>query len=137
MRYRKFSIKCLFIIAITVSMLLAACSAQKPSSPPVLTKVIVSDLGELTRNACYPGEKVSYKIFYINNTAQVATISIADQLSSDLTEIKVFDGGRYNRTSHTIFWEVAGLSPGSGGYVAFEAIVNGKGTIENQARQYR
>jgi hypothetical protein len=49
----------------------------------------------------------------------------------------VFDGGQYNRTSHTILWKVAGVSPGHGGYVAFEAIVTEKGTIENQAMQYR
>lgn len=138
MRYHGNSIKSLFMLSIAAWTVSAAgCAHTPPVAPPALTKVIVSDLGELTSNTCYPGEKLSYKIFYINNSARKATFTITDQLSSDLTGIVVFDGGRYNRALHNILWEIAGVSPGHGGYVAFEAIVTEKGTIENQAMQSR
>lgn len=109
--------------------------AEREPTPVVelpIKKVIVTKLGEVTRDARYVGETFRYRIYYANNSKRKADVGIVDRLDANLGSVTPFNGGTYDSTNHRVVWIIEGVSPGSGGTVRFEASIDGGERIRNQ-----
>ncbi|MBN1246778.1 MAG: hypothetical protein JXC32_03930 [Anaerolineae bacterium] len=98
-------------------------------------KVILSPLGELTRDTRTVGDTIGYRIYYDNPTKLATDLVITDSLDKGLTRIRPGSGGRYDRATHTITWRVTDVAPWQRGFVEFTAVIGRAGLIRNQAHR--
>ncbi|MGD0353371.1 MAG: C25 family cysteine peptidase [Dehalococcoidia bacterium] len=106
---------------------------NKRELAPVFKKVIISHLGELTRDTRTVGDMIKYRIYYHNSTTFPADIIITDRLPDGLSHVTVFNNGKYDRTKRIVTWRVKKLSPMQGSYVEVQARIDSDGVISNQA----
>lgn len=105
--------------------------------------VIVSHLGELTKDVRTLGDSIRYKIYYDNNPQIPGRegeilplreeIVITDPLDEGLAEIVVRNGGHYDPATHTITWRLGGLPQSRQPFVEFEGVVRAIKPIRNRA----
>lgn len=106
-----------------------------PVAEATNSKAIVSHLGELTDDIRYVGEVIRYKIYYQNtSTGQPSTdIGIVDKLDANLSQVTVFNGGKYDKMAHAVIWEIDNVASGQGNFVEFEAVIGEASFISNKA----
>jgi hypothetical protein len=100
----------------------------------MVKKVILSALGEVTRDTRTIGDTFRYRIYYSPPLRAAREIVITDRLPLGLSQVTVFHGGRYNARKRTIAWQITTFSPRRKAYVEFTARLNKVGTIQNQAQ---
>ena len=81
------------------------------------------------------GQKLTYKITYVNNSSSKAVVKVTDKIPTNTT---IVDGSISNGgvlTDGTITWEIADVEPGASGEVTFDVTVNDVSgvTITNDA----
>jgi hypothetical protein len=102
-------------------------------SIPGNRNVIVTHLGEVTKDTKYSGEVATYRIYYKNTAKMKAYLRIIDQLDRGLTEVKVLNSGTYFPGRHLIVWDIGLVNPGQKGMVNFAAKIGRKDLIQNFA----
>ncbi len=112
---------------------MAVKQAKSARTKPALRKVIVSHLGELTRDTRTIGDKIRYRIHYANRTRHEANVFITDVLEKGLTHVTVLNGGNYSTKSRTVSWKLTAVPPRHFAFVEFEAIIGDATLIRNQA----
>ena len=70
------------------------------------------------------GDTLTYSIKYVNNTDDVATVTVTDQIPANTTYVEgsASDGGVY--ADGTITWTIENVAPGATGTVTFKVTVN-------------
>lgn len=129
--FRTFTLIALFLLA----CFSLSCVPTQPTPKPIPdnSKVIVTPLGEVTKDAKYTGEKATYRIYYKNTAKVQANMRIIDKLDAGLTDITVNAPGKYFSAEHTIVWDLGLIASGKKGTVEFSAKVNGQSVIKNSA----
>ena len=97
-------------------------------------KVIASHQGELTAAILTVGDVVRYRIYFDRPLAISTELSIVDRLDRGLTRVTPFNGGSYDRRTHTVTWRLDRLPRLRTAYVEFEARIAIAGSIVNQAQ---
>lgn len=128
----------LIIVVITLALVLVpivGLSAQTPESGPDFTtsKVIVSQVGEVTQDVRAVGEVIKYKVYFRNNSDQQADIVITDKLDTNLSHVAVFNDGIYDEQNHSVIWKIGDILGGQNVSVEFEAVIGMANLIRNQA----
>jgi hypothetical protein len=124
----------LFILFILLFGTLTCMSCTpEPNKIPLQRKVIVTSLGEVTKNTKYAGEINEYKIYYKNTARIDANMRIIDRLDKGLSEVKVDLPGKYYSDEHMIVWELGLVKSGNAGSVTFKAKVGDYNSIKNSA----
>lgn len=67
---------------------------------------IVSNLGEVFREACYVGESIVYRITYANKAVGRKPFNIVVQLDEGLKFVSVKGDGVYDPEKHTVNWKM-------------------------------
>lgn len=96
-------------------------------------KVIVSHRGEVLRDTRTVGDRIRYRIYYSARFAPGARYVIGDPLDKGLTDVVVFDDGKYDPQKHLVTWAVKQEPLGRGAVLEFEATIASLGPIANQA----
>jgi hypothetical protein len=122
----------LLLTAVFLAALLTGCKPQPLPELPV-KKVIVTNLGEVTKEVRYVGETIRYKIYFANKTKQKADVGIVDHLDPNLGKVVPLNKGFYDRTNHLVAWKIEKVPPGGGSFVEFEAVISGGTVIRDQA----
>ena len=94
-------------------------------------KVINSPHGEVIQDVRYPGDTVQFKIYFKNESRQEVTITITDQLDSNLSHVQVMQNGQYDSGTHQVRWLIKNVLPGKGDSVEFHAVVGNVGEIKS------
>jgi hypothetical protein len=97
-------------------------------------KAIVTPLGEVTSNAGYVGESVTYRVYYYNASKIATDLRLVDVLDAGLEDVQVAPPGVYNAAGHTLAWEFEKVAAKTGGFVQFVARLKQAGTVSNKAR---
>ncbi|MCH5376899.1 MAG: C25 family cysteine peptidase [Planctomycetes bacterium] len=97
-------------------------------------KVISSHSGEKTESISVVGDVVRYRIYIDRPRVPHSDLLIVDNLDRALTRITAFDGGSYDRRTHTVTWRLKWLHRLRKPYVELEAQIAAKGEILNQAQ---
>jgi len=96
--------------------------------------VIVSHLGEVTREVKYVGETVWFRIYIPFIPATRYGLQITNQIDQRLKVISISQGGQYSSGTRTIIWRVGGPRTFTRGrYVEFKAECTAEGSIKNTA----
>jgi hypothetical protein len=122
----------LLLTAVFLAALLPGCKSLPHIELPI-KKVIVTNGGEVIKEARYVGETIRYKIYFANNTKNKADIGIVDRLDPDLGKVVPLNNGFYDKTNHLVTWKIEKVPPGGGGFVEFEAVISGGTVIRDQA----
>jgi len=120
------------------SLLIFSCT--KPV-PPKNAKVLVTIQGEITEDTRYPGDLVTFKIYYGNTSKKPGNIVIVDTLDTLLTDVIAQNGGTYDPAGNTIQWEINDVAGYKGGSVTFQANIKnsasaGSDKVTNRAAIY-
>jgi len=107
--------------------------APAPVREPKTKLVIISHLGEVTRDARYVGEEIRYRIYFAAIPAAPATLTIEDRLEPGLKFLRAHNGGTYDPTARTVTWRVEESSRPRGAFVEFDASLGAEGSIPNRA----
>ncbi|RPI53123.1 MAG: hypothetical protein EHM49_04675, partial [Deltaproteobacteria bacterium] len=114
---------CLLLTVVLLAALLNGCEEQSIPELPI-KKVIITNFGEVIKEARYVGETIRYKIYFANNTKQKADVGIVDRLDPNLGKIVPLNSGFYDKTNHLVTWKIEKVPPGGGGFVEFEAVIS-------------
>jgi len=111
-----------------------------------IKKVIVSHLGELTKDTRTVGDKIKYRIYYSGiledetksssgiKISDPIDIEITDQLDKGLSYINALNEGKYDQSTHTITWIIKNVSEKTPKpFVEFEAQIGSVDHISNKA----
>ncbi len=81
------------------------------------------------------GDKLTYTIEYYNNLGTSATVTITDELDSDVKYVSSSNGGVYDSDTHTVTWTIEDVSAYTTGTVTLKVKVKSgaTGTITNIA----
>ena len=122
----------LLLTVVFLAALLTGCKEQPLPELPI-KKVIITNFGEVIKEARYVGETIRYKIYFANNTKQKADVGIVDRLDPNLGKVVPLDSGFYDKTNHLVTWKIEKVPPGGGGFVEFEAVISADTVIRDQA----
>ena len=122
----------LLLTAVFLAALLTGCKPQPLPELPI-KKVIITNFGEVIKEANYVGETIRYRIYFANHTKQKADVGIVDRLEPNLGKVIPLNNGFYDRTNHLVAWKIEKVPPGGGGFVEFEAVISGGTVIHDQA----
>lgn len=122
----------LFLTVISVAVLLPGCRPHPVPELPI-KKVIITNSGEVTKNACYVGETIRYKIYFANNSKRSADVHIIDRLDPNLGKVVPLNNGLYDKSRHLVTWTIKKVPAGTGGSVELEGVASGVGSIRNRA----
>ncbi|MCD8396217.1 MAG: DUF11 domain-containing protein, partial [Lachnospiraceae bacterium] len=83
----------------------------------------------------YTGDKLTYTIEYYNNLGTSATVTITDELDSDVKYVSSSNGGVYDSDTHTVTWTIEDVSAYTTDTVTLKVKVKSgaTGTITNTA----
>ncbi len=124
--YRRPVFRSIVLVLMVVSAVLG-CSLFEPPAPSPDAKigsrpkmVIVSPLGELTREACYLGDTIHYRIRFSTKTLAQRSRTIVCQLDPGLKFTSATQGGVYNRDEHSVKWDMKSSSLTRPGLIEFK-----------------
>jgi len=63
------------------------------------------------------GDKITYRIGYINPTGKTADLTITDNLPAGVKYVSHTGGGTYDKTGNKVVWKIDGVAAGGTGYV--------------------
>ncbi|MCB9288810.1 MAG: hypothetical protein H6560_15995 [Lewinellaceae bacterium] len=121
-------------VLLLATVIIESCLPIPPSPPEQMNrKVIVTEVGEITQETRFEGERTKYRIYFFNELKKRADIRIEDKLDSGLSDISPLNEGAYSETGHVITWLIRGVEPKGNGFVEFEAVLGKADTIRNKA----
>ena len=125
----------MYFVLTAISLLIMLLPGCKPHPLPEVPtrKVIITNSGEVTKDACYVGETIRYKIYFANNSKRTADIHIIDRLDPNLGKVVPLNNGLYDKNKHLVSWTIKKVPAGTGGAVEFEGAASGVGSIRNRA----
>ncbi|RPH33844.1 MAG: hypothetical protein EHM93_03260 [Bacteroidales bacterium] len=117
-----------FLLAIVVIVNITQC--QKISRL-ANKKVIVTPLGELNEITKYPGETVTFRIYYVNTQSKITDVNIIDTIHPLLKNVELLNEGKYLKGSglpvkneRIAVWIIPNVDPKKGGYIEFTGEVS-------------